>query len=488
MFHYPTTFESPVVRENLDRISEEIIQAIWFHLFLKMDELQTTDGRAIRILDRGTWNKDAGPDFKQATIRIGGEVMTGDVEIHWRTSDWEHHRHSANPSYQKVILHVVFTDDTKQKGLPTLAIEHYLTDSLIRITEKIQNIQENHKNIFCHDTEVEEEFLNRWILENGRIRLDSKISKFEERYSQVPDFSEILYQGIMDALGFSKNREPFQKLAGLISYQTLMQSIAHDEEATALMRLQSILLGAGGLLTEVKTLNVVPFVQRLENLWAEFQLTHRIKTMKPEEWKLFRLRPDNFPMIRVAGLAKFLCQNRKQSLIEIFLEVFQNSPEDITRTCLSVLTVGSFGHWSEHYFLEGGDKRKHSDLIGRQRAFEILVNAVLPALALYAKMTKNKVLTDTVLKVYKTSKSLERNSVVSYMNKQFRLPQKNDQSMEYVQGLIHLHKRCTAYACADCPVLTRIWTEERTDLMRLEGEERDGITIDRKSNGQEGSS
>jgi hypothetical protein len=461
----------PVVRENIDRISEEIIQAIWFHLFLKMDELKTTDGKKVRILDRGKWNKDAGPDFRQATIRIGSEILTGDVEIHWRTSDWEHHRHSDNPSYRQVILHVVFKDDRKQKHLPTLVIEHYLTDSLMQIAEKVNSLQEDRKNIFCHDTVIHEEFLRNWILENGRLRFEVKVSKVEERYHRVKDLNEVLYQSIMDALGFSKNREPFRKLSGLISYQNLMQAVVPDEEATALMRLQAILLGAGGLLTEVKSLNVVPFVQRLENLWMEFQSAHKIKAMEKKEWRLFRMRPDNFPMIRIAGFAKFLCQNRNRSLMDIFIRIFESSTTEIVKHGLSILTVSSFGHWSEHYFLEGGDKRKQGDLIGRQRAFEIWVNAVLPVIALQAKLTKNEDLLRKVNQVYASSKSLERNSLITYMKKQFRFTERQH-SAQFAQGLIHLHKRCTAYACADCPVFTRIWSEEKQDIMRLEREER----------------
>lgn len=475
MFHYSLHTESHVVRENLNRISEEIIQAIWFHLFLKLDELKTTDGKQVRILDRGVWNKDAGPDFKQATIRIGNTVLAGDVEVHWKTTDWDHHRHSENSAYDKVILHVVFVDDAKDKRMPTLAIGNVLSDSLIHIAEMIHTIREDRKNIFCYDTvpTLEDDFVDQWILENGRQRFVSKCSKFEEQWArQKTDLNELLYQGMMDALGFSKNREPFQRLSQKVSYQTLMNSIAGDEEATALMRLQAILLGAGGLLTEVKSLQVVPFVQRLENLWTEFQSLHKIKAMLPDEWKLFRLRPDNFPMIRIAGFAKFLIQNRNKSLVEVFTNKFDEPSSDIFKECLSILTVKSFGHWSEHYFLEGEKNRKRGDLIGRQRACEILVNAVLPVIAMRAKLTGDSILHQKVLQLYRTSPSLEKNSVVSYMKKQFRLGSDGHSTIQYVQGLIHLHKRCSDYSCADCPVLTRIWTEDRQDLMRLENEER----------------
>ncbi|KAB2877750.1 DUF2851 family protein [bacterium] len=475
MFHYPLHTDSPTVRENLDRISEQIIQAIWFHLFLKMDELKTTDKKQVRILDRGIWNKDAGPDFIQAKIRIGNEVLTGDVELHWKTSDWDHHRHSENVSYKKVILHVVFVDDTKDKRMPTLAIGQYLNDSLTAVIQKIQSIQDDRKNIFCYDTvpTLEAGFLHQWILENGRQRFEAKCNKFEEQFvRQKTDLNELLYQGIMDALGFSKNREPFQRLAQKVPYQTLMNSIASDEEATALMRIQAIFLGAGGLLTEVKSLQVVPFVQRLENLWSEFQLQHKVEPMSSTEWKFFRLRPDNFPTLRLAGFSKLLVQNRNRPLLKTFILTFEKSSSNAFEDCISFLTVNSFGHWSEHYLLEDGGKRKQGDLIGRQRAFEIWVNAVLPVVALHAKFSSKKTLHGKVLQLYNTSTSLERNSILSYMKKQLRLDVVNRLTVQFAQGLIHLHKRCSAYACADCPVLTRVWTEERHDLMRLENEER----------------
>lgn len=475
MFYYPLHNDSPVVRENLDRISEQIIQAIWFHLFLKMDELKTTDGKQVRILDRGRWNKDAGPDFRQAKIRVGSEVLTGDVEVHWKTSDWDHHRHSENTSYDKVILHVVFVDDTKDRRIPTLAIGQYLNDNLTAVIQKIQSIQDDKENIFCYDTvpTLENDFLYQWLLENGRQRFETKCHRIEEQLNlQKTDLNELLYQSIMDALGFSKNREPFQRLSQKVTYKTLMRSIENDTEPTALMRAQAIFLGSAGLLKEVKSLEAVPFTQRLESLWTEFQMQHKIQPMLSNEWKFFRLRPDNFPTLRIAGFSKLLVQNRHKPLLNIFVRAFEGLPSDVFEKCAAMLTVPAFGHWSEHYFLDGKSKRRQGDLIGRQRAFEIWVNAVLPAAAVYAKISGDKALLDKVLHVYGSTISLEKNSVLSYMKNQFRLSAVKRPTTQFVQGLIHLHKRCSNYACADCPVLTRVWTEDRQELMQLENEER----------------
>ncbi|MBL7962029.1 DUF2851 family protein, partial [bacterium] len=200
---------------------------------------------------------------------------------------------------------------------------------------------------------------------------------------------------------------------------------------------------------------VVPFVQRLENLWAEFQSKHGTVPMKRNEWKLFRMRPDNFPTIRIAGFSMFLVQHRHEELLPFFMSRIERTTPATFEDCASPLTVRSFGHWSEHYLLEDGGRRQLSDLIGRQRAFEIMVNAVLPVAALYARKKGLEDVHQNILHLYQTAASFEENSIVNYMKKQIKKAAKGKRSIQYVQGLIQLYKRCTEYNCADCPVFEK---------------------------------
>ncbi len=459
MFFYRNDHPSTVVRENLDRISEKIIQAIWHHLFLRINDLCTTDGQPLKILDQGNWNHDAGPDFKDAKIKIGAEILAGDIEIHWRSSDWRHHEHQSNDAYQHIILHAVFMDDEPMtdKKFRTLELNNYLNDDLYTLIEKIKTIGEERKNIFCYDylPRLDAAFVDEWVLQNGLQRLHSKIDKFKTWRDQYHlDYDELLYRGIMDALGFSKNRAPFRKLSALVSYRQLRSAIRHDKPETALMRLQAILLGAAGLLDPVQhdanDPSMVPFIQRLENLWLEFQNKFRVQAMKAAEWKLFRLRPANFPTVRIAGLSKLLMNH--ESLFSEFKVLLETSGAP-AHELQSRIIVPSFGYWGGHYWW--GDEGHHGnhDLIGKQRAFEITVNAVLPVLALFAEDQNEKDLTNRIFHLYQTTPSQEANSVIRFMKLQLRSGMnKKKYSIQYAQGLIHLNKRCAAYHCAECPI------------------------------------
>jgi hypothetical protein len=268
---------------------------------------------------------------------------------------------------------------------------------------------------------------------------------------------------MMDALGFSKNRQPFQKLSRVVSYKQLMSAIRNDKDETALMRLQAILLGASGLLTGVASrtndLTAVPFVQRLENLWYEFRSAANIVPIKKSEWKLFRLRPANFPTLRIAGFAKFLINHRPAKLINLFLKPAINEPDPhrLVSHWQSFLTVLSFGYWSDHFYWGDDGRHEHHDLIGAQRAFEIIVNGILPVLALYAEQKKKPDLSDKMNSVYRDVPSQEKNSVIRFMASQGLRPGTavKKPAIQFIQGLIHLHKRCIENNCAECAIFEK---------------------------------
>jgi hypothetical protein len=467
MFTYSADFPSLAVRENLDRVSEKIIQAIWHYLFLRMDNLKTTDGRPVKILDQGIWNHDAGPDFRSAKIKIGEEAFSGDIEIHWRSSDWRHHEHQENSAYQNIILHAVFTDDEPLTGkaFPTLELRNYLNDNLWRLSERIQALELNRKNIFCYEDipAFESDFICAWVLENGRRRFRAKVEKFRTMQDQNQlDYHELTYRGMLDALGYSKNREPFRRLAELVSYKQLLTEIKDDKDETALMRVQAILLGAAGLLETVQNktgdLAIVPFFQRLDNLWTEFQHQFQVRSINASGWKLFRLRPSNFPTLRMAGFSRFLITHREQKLFSIFKNKFLEASDDRVwiGNLLETLRVPAFGYWGQHYVW--GDKGNHGqrDLMGAQRAFEIIVNVILPILSLYFAERKKGTLVDRILRIYSAMPSRETNASVRYMKSQLlRNSRSRTFSMQFIQGLMHLHKRCVEYNCAECPVFEK---------------------------------
>lgn len=455
-----------VWRENIHYVSERLIQAIWHHLFLRVDALSTTDGRPVKILDRGQWNHDAGPDFRQAKIRIGDNVLHGDVEIHWRTSDWHAHGHDHDPKYDHVILHAVYEHNASLSGaaLPVLEMRCHLTDGFNHLAEKLQYMGVNDETLFCAESipRMDPSFVLREILKQGAERLGYKVQRFAElKASHHLTWNELFYYGIMDALGFSKNREPFRKLSQIVDYRELVAAVRCDNPTTALMRLQAILLGAGGLLTIDQRrvrgdLGIIPYLQRLETLWEEFRVSRPgLRPMAMSEWKLFRLRPSNFPTLRIAGWCRFVQLHAGTSLPDLFAKA-AGGPDTTVAAWLSLLRMPAYGYWSDHYWW--GDEGKHhlDDLIGAQRAFEIMVNVVMPVLKLWSIQKGRSQTGRLVDTVYQSARSHEKNSVLRFMQSQLLPESPPDTSVQFHQGLIQKHRQCRSYGCATCAIFGQL--------------------------------
>ncbi len=437
------------IRENIDRVSERVIQAIWNYLFIRVQELHTTDGIPIRILDQGMWNDQAGPDFHNAKLRIGDEMLSGDVEIHHRTSDWFRHHHDRDPAYGHVILHVVMDHDCPCP-MPVLVLRPFLTDRLEKIVERVHDL--HRKTIFCHDhlDESTEDVVRRWVQQNGRKRFFHK-SDIMQMARGARAWEEMAYLGMMEALGYSSNRDGFRTLARRVPYAVVREVLSHGDAPTALMRLQAVWLGAGGFLSDQVALpateETIPFVNRLQAIWQEY----RMPEMVLSEWRLSRLRPANFPPLRMAGLAKFLVQEGPEFL-KGFQKDLRNDKFTIHRLC-----IPSFGYWSRHHTWSPTVTRHSQDLIGAQRAVEIMVNVILPILYAAGDESDQK----RVLQWMDRTRSLEKNRMTRIMQKQLRL-RASPYTVTETQGLIELHRRCFEFNCADCSVFERI-VENRYD-------------------------
>ncbi len=458
MFQWNVT-SFPAVCENVEKINERVIQAIWNYLFLRVSELKTTRGIPVQILDQGSWNNGAGPDFLGAKLRLGETVRMGNVEIHHRTSDWRRHGHDGDPLYASVILHVVMDHDAEDDGRPVMEMRPFLADRLENLIERLRDLER--QNIFCHDDldSVDDAIVRTWIQDNGWQRFLRKADEFRIEHDRLGrPWDSIIYDGVFEALGYSANRAPFRRLAQLVPFDRLRQDWP-DEPASRLMWVQATLLGVAGLLqAEVETTEneeLVPFVNRLQSVWS---LTSRRfkKTMGPSDWKLNRLRPANFPTLRIAGLSKLLSVHGS-NILSIFDDAVSGSdnPSSAWRKAVKLLHVPSYGYWTRHYRLNDRACRQAHDLIGTQRASEIILNVVLPALhARGADREKAR-----VREILYAASSPEDNTLIREMKRQlkFRRP---SLSLVEGQGLIQLHRRCREMACADCPVFDELVSDD----------------------------
>lgn len=429
-------------------IGERLLIYVWDNGCFYKDNLRTKDGRKIKIINKGQCNEESGADFHNAEVMIDGELYKGDVEIHLRSSDWRAHHHDRDSKYNNTILHVALWDSgislltKKQNGerIPTLILHNYLDRSINKLWKDIEvkNIKAKCNNI------LEPPALMSVLDKLGMERFSNKAKKFEEVIDEE-NKDQIIYEGIMTALGYSRNKHQFLELANKVSINMLIGK--NSEE------IQAILFGVSGLLpTKLRYFNkeTKEYIKRIKALWHSNSSLF-IQRMSYDQWEFFRVRPDNFPTRRMAGISYILSNGN--SLVEMFITALKDNEK-----ILEILMPRSNGYWAFYYTFGSKKQKEMPYLIGRDRANDILVNVIFPFLLAYSKYLKDKNLQDFIMKKYLSFDKLQDNKITKYFTDQV-FNKKEDyiskiNSAVRQQGLIALYKLfCINKACDICPIV-----------------------------------
>jgi hypothetical protein len=487
-------------------IHERFLRHIWSNQYLKTP-LQTTDGRTLRVLDVGHLNSDGGPDFLDAKVKVGAITYTGDVEIHRTTFDWFQHQHQKDPRYNKVVLHVVLeagheispTLVKSGREIPALVLGHFLSESIHTIWQKaiLDERAKKTETIRCFEKNdaLSPELLNRWLTKLAVERLELKLRRFEERLKQLArekrmmvrerlwpygepplegehdeippllpeltqkDFSkkelweQVLYEGVMEGLGYSKNREPFVRLAQSVTLKIIETLGAGSEE----IKIQALLFGAAGLIPKQNTLKEKEsrdYVRQLRCEWKALRLSFHSEMLHLADWQFFPTRPANFPTIRIAGACALINKILFDHLFQHIIQTLKtdSSEKEIEHELIRFFTIETDDFWKHHYHF---DEKSAQDVtaIGTMRIREIIINTVIPVALLYARIFKDKDVRAGALAVYHFLPAYENNSITRLMEKQLlkgRYPQKH---VNQQQAVIQLYKYyCLEAQCPECEV------------------------------------
>ena len=431
-----------------DLIGEKLISHIWDGGHFIRHNLRAKDGRRIEIISRGKWNEDSGADFINAKIKIGNKIYTGDVEIHLRNSDWRVHHHDRDPNYNSTILHVAFWDGgfslltKKQNGdrIPTLILSDYLDRSIGKLW-KDMSIEKSLR----YGCKITPESLDK----AGMDRFFQKAKIFATRMNDVGE-DQLLYESIMEALGYSKNRNPFIDLAQKAPLRMLF---GYSPE-----KIQAILFDTAGLLPDKRQFDeeTLSYLSEIEPAIWGLKIQDR---MPAKAWRFFRIRPSNFPTKRIAAMS-FIISSSEKSLMELFLLAFRMDKDErisIPDRLVDILAPRAYGYWTTHYIF---GERRHAEkqfLIGKDRASDIIINSILPVILAYAQRKQNIELQNLVMKIYTDYGRLQDNRITRYFaDKAF---QNNEKYASVVnsalrqQGLIHIYKNyCIDNDCCTCPL------------------------------------
>ena len=282
--------------------SEDLLQFIWqFNFIEKRDELKTAEGEALQIIQPGTLNTNAGPDFLNAKVKIGDTLWAGNIELHLKSSDWIKHKHDENEAYAKLILHVVYENDTAlDLNFPVLEIKNHIRPTLLDRYEELMRID---KQIPCQSLLKDiSELRKTHMLERVLIeRLERKTMEVEKLLLKTNNhWEEVFYILIARNFGLKINQVPFQTIAE----STPLKLFAKHK--SNLTQIEAILFGQAGFLSQEHDDD---YFQELKKEYTFFQKLYTLKSIPVHKINFLRLRPANFPTIRLAQFAKLLYQS-----------------------------------------------------------------------------------------------------------------------------------------------------------------------------------
>lgn len=460
-------------------LNENFISRIWRDK-MHYKDLKTTDGKTVEVLDYGVLNKNSGADYKNAKVRINDVVFCGDIEIHRSLKDWTLHKHKTSGKYNKVILQVVLWDEDfpdesyipkamKSREIPTVVLSRFLTKSIHEIWKEIINNPSKEFKIPCfpENQKVNPE-IKKDCIENAGLkrivyrtnRLKSALEKLEETGATINKkqiWENLFFEYILEALGFSKNKEQFLKFAGNVSLNKIKKS------NLKLTDIESLFFGMAGFLYNLKFKD--EYVEQLKIKWQLLKTKFQPVIMNRSEWNFFRLRPQNFPTIRMAYASSFCYELLFNDFFKRLILCFDKS-KNIGKDLQNLfLDIQLSEYWKNHYIF-GKEVNTKIKSIGEDRVRDIIINVVLPLLYLYAEKFGRSDLIEKTKNYYCNTKDKNENEITRVMQKQLSV--KANTILEK-QGLIHLHNfYCVKIKCNECLIGKKVYRKENfSDVLKI---------------------
>lgn len=416
-------------------MKEEFLYYLWENRLLSKN-LHTIDGEAVTIISVGNRNYDSGPDFLDARIRIGNTLWIGHVEIHVCASDWFRHGHQDDDAYNNVILHVVYNNDDERLDIPMLEVAGKFD---AEIYEKYSVFVKSRRWIPCEKLIAGIQQFT-WLSWLERILVERLELEVKDVYSRLVankfDWEETVYQRVMRYLGLKVNNDAFERLATLLPLKILRRHIDNP------LQIEAMFFGCAGFLEQDFNDGYPVLLQReYKILKSKFNLV----TMPMSYWKFLRLRPPNFPTIRLAQMASVVC-----ACDSLFSKIVTINDLELMRNLFNV-EVNEY--WDNHFLFEKLSKERKK-AIGSAATDVLIINAIIPVLFCYGICHDDEELKSRSLGFLNDIEP-EDNIVV----RKFRKMGVNVQNAMQTQALLHLYNYyCKKRKCLKCRVFSALKT------------------------------
>ncbi len=425
-------------------MSEEFLHYIWRFQLWNTQNLTTVDGQELNVISTGQHNHDSGPDFFNAKIRIGKTMWAGNVEIHINSSDWVKHQHTYDDAYNNVILHVVYNLDkevfnSSGQKIPALHAGQYLNDN---VYSKYLSLQKNLWIACGYQLGEVDDFIWRNWLERLLIeRLEKKTETLQELMNYTgDDWAETFYIAIAKNFGFTANQMPFEQLA-----KSIKQSII-ARHRKSLLQVEALLFGSAGLLLDhFKD----EYPRKLISEFNILQKKYGISPMEGHIWKFLRMRPSNFPTIRLSQFAALI--TRTESLFSRLIHA-----KDLEEM-RSLFNVSASEYWNSHYSFDKTSATVRMKKLGTFTVDMLLINTVLPFLFLYGKIKGDDAFAMHALSLFEKLPA-ENNAII---RKWIGFGIKPVSALQS-QALLELRKNyCVEKKCLNCTIGLKILDYDR---------------------------
>lgn len=415
-------------------MNEKLLQYIWQFQCFNLNQLQTTDGEAILILQPGFCNSNQGPDFKDAKIKIADTTWAGHVELHILSSDWQAHKHSGDENYKNVILHVVWQNNIDlQLPFPVLELHDKVPKVLLSRFDELMQATDFipcQHNLQLVTPIIWDSWKQRMLVE----RLQDK-SRLVQAYLQLNNnnWEETFWWLLAKNFGLKVNSASFEKIARSLPVNLLAK---HKNQ---LQQLEALLFGQASLLTGEFTDDYMIMLQK------EYHFLQKKYHLQPVEDALFflRMRPSNFPTVRLAQLAMLV--HKSSHLFSKIKEA------DSIKTVKKLLDVTANDYWHYHYTPDEQSSYKVKNM-GIQMIDNILINTIIPTLFTYGFLLNETVYKDRALQ-WMEQVAAEKNRIT----KGFEAIGVVNKNAFDSQALLQLKNNyCNKKRCLECAVGNKI--------------------------------
>lgn len=422
---------------------EQLLHYVWKHKMTPLGELFTSDDRLVEIVDPGLHNRNAGPDFFNAKVKIDGQTWVGNVEIHNRSRDWYTHGHDKDAAYDNVILHVASTIDAdvlNSKG-------EYIPQLQLSVP---QQVTDNYRSLMATDSyppcykivpKLTKLMIHSWMSSLQTERLEDKTEAIRLRAEKLGgSWEDALFVTLARNYGFGINGDAFEQWA----LNLHLNNVAHHRDD--LFQIEAMFMGQAGLLD----INAIPpryqqaaladpYFTKMSNEYRYLAHKFSLTPMDYKMWRFLRLRPQNFPFIRISQLANLYYERRFQlsRLVEC----------ETASEMSSLLATHVTPYWGTHYIF--GSESAHNTK--RMSPFSInllLINTAVPLLFAYGRHTSNEALCDRAFDILEQLKPEDNHIIRMWRECGLDVANAGD-----TQALIQLKKQyCDRRDCLRCRI------------------------------------